>query len=278
MTKKVLIIIISIFLNCCCNNAQAQNTEILILKDGTEIYGIIEKSENGRVKITDTNGDTFIFSASEISGIMTIKEKNKLSKKAKYNASNNTLNSTNLSRKGKHQNWTSISISYIYSPLKLGAYKIDLHGISLEATRAFNLTNKLPIYFETGASIQWRHNSKPIIAYDFPINSQNDILLLNIPINLLYKHTFNQVIAIEPFIGISPYITIYEHNIISPYKKETYSLMKIFQMDFRFGCNLTFKNISLGVNYGIGLIKQAKIDNVDNKPFNTTTVSLKYIF
>lgn len=50
-------------------DAYAQDNEILRLKDGTEITGTIERLPDGSVRITNINGDIFIFSADEISQI-----------------------------------------------------------------------------------------------------------------------------------------------------------------------------------------------------------------
>lgn len=50
-------------------DAYAQDHEILRLKDGTEITGTIERLPDGGVRITDINGDIFVFSADEISQI-----------------------------------------------------------------------------------------------------------------------------------------------------------------------------------------------------------------
>lgn len=47
-------------------DAVAQDYEILRLKNGTEITGTIERLPDGSVRITDINGDIFVFSADEI--------------------------------------------------------------------------------------------------------------------------------------------------------------------------------------------------------------------
>lgn len=65
-------------------DANAQDYEILRLKDGTEITGTIEKLQNGGVRITDLNGDIFIFSADEILLITNQELKEKEEKKQKY--------------------------------------------------------------------------------------------------------------------------------------------------------------------------------------------------
>lgn len=64
-------------------DAYAQDHEILRLKDGTEITGTIERLPDGGVRITDLNGDIFIFSADEISFATNIEQKEKQAKSAK---------------------------------------------------------------------------------------------------------------------------------------------------------------------------------------------------
>ena len=56
-------------------DASAQEQEILQLKDGTEIVGIIERLPNGGARVTDINGDTFVFAADEIALIINAEQK-----------------------------------------------------------------------------------------------------------------------------------------------------------------------------------------------------------
>ena len=56
-------------------DASAQEQEILQLKDGTEIVGIIERLPNGGARVTDINGDTFVFAADEIALITNAEQK-----------------------------------------------------------------------------------------------------------------------------------------------------------------------------------------------------------
>ena len=58
-------------------DASAQEQEILQLKDGTEIVGIIERLPNGGARVTDINGDTFVFAADEIALITNAEQKAK---------------------------------------------------------------------------------------------------------------------------------------------------------------------------------------------------------
>ena len=55
--------------------ASAQDQEILQLKDGTEIVGVIERLPNGGARVTDINGDTFVFAADEIALITNAEQK-----------------------------------------------------------------------------------------------------------------------------------------------------------------------------------------------------------
>ena len=55
--------------------ASAQEQEILRLKDGTEIVGVIERLPNGGARVIDINGDTFVFTAEEIALITNAEQK-----------------------------------------------------------------------------------------------------------------------------------------------------------------------------------------------------------
>ena len=59
---------------------RAQEQEILRLKDGTEIVGVIERLPNGGARVTDINGDTFVFAADEIALITNAEQKAKQEK------------------------------------------------------------------------------------------------------------------------------------------------------------------------------------------------------
>ena len=63
--------------------ASAQEQEILQLKDGTEIVGVIERLPNGGARVTDSNGDTFVFAADEIALITNAEQKAKQEKAEK---------------------------------------------------------------------------------------------------------------------------------------------------------------------------------------------------
>ena len=55
--------------------ASAQDQEILRLKNGTEITGIIERLPDGGVRVTNADGDTFVFTADEIALITNAEQK-----------------------------------------------------------------------------------------------------------------------------------------------------------------------------------------------------------
>ena len=57
--------------------ASAQDQEILQLKNGTEITGIIERLPDGGVRVTNADGDTFVFTADEIALITNAEQKRK---------------------------------------------------------------------------------------------------------------------------------------------------------------------------------------------------------
>ncbi|HIZ85641.1 MAG TPA: hypothetical protein IAC04_04030 [Candidatus Coprenecus stercoravium] len=64
-------------------DASAQDQEIVKLKDGTEITGIIKRLPDGGVRVTDSNGDTFVFAADEIALITNAEQKAKQEKAEK---------------------------------------------------------------------------------------------------------------------------------------------------------------------------------------------------
>ena len=65
--------------------ASAQDQEILRLKNGTEITGIIERLPDGGVRVTNADGDTFVFTADEIALITNAEQKKKLWRIFRFN-------------------------------------------------------------------------------------------------------------------------------------------------------------------------------------------------
>ena len=74
--KKLIFTLCAVFCAAMFSfEASAQEQEILRLKDGTEIVGVIERLPNGGARVTDINGDTFVFAADEIALITNAEQK-----------------------------------------------------------------------------------------------------------------------------------------------------------------------------------------------------------
>lgn len=80
MRKLIFVLCATVCAFLCSFEANAQEQEILQLKDGTEITGVIERLPNGGARVTDINGDTFVFGPDEISMITNAKQKAKQEK------------------------------------------------------------------------------------------------------------------------------------------------------------------------------------------------------
>ena len=169
--------------------ASAQEQEILRLKNGTEITGIIERLPNGGARVTDINGDTFVFAADEIA----------LIKKAKQEKA----------EKRKNSGYAGIVEAGVGYSLNEGAY------FSAGMINAY----KFSPYFYLGVGVDFRTTyiwewydgygsqsfAVPVylhLRYSILGGRQNNKVSPFIACNIGYDVTTNTGMLLEPYVGI----------------------------------------------------------------------------
>ena len=201
------------------------------------------------------------------------------------------------SKNNDYGNYSKISVSYLPSKLKVdGGDSFKFQGFSLGWVEGINVAKEIPLFVEAGAALQFRTYSDELLDdYDYGYNSYSisekiNVLSLNIPVNLLYKLYVTKDFSIEPMFGID-----FRINLTRKYKltaddgtnseSESVNIFSDdmedvlgeaggrFQAGWHIGANLSYKKVTLGVNYGQDfneIFEECKVA--------TTTVSLGYSF
>ena len=159
--------------------------------------------------------------------------------------------------------------------------------------KGFSVTNRLPLYVETGAALQYRSHKEegnyggP--GYDY--SDKHKMFSLNIPVNLLYRFNVTDDFSVSPYFGLD-----FRINLTGKYSWETgmgqYNepqgedlnlfdedemgkdgVWKRFQAGWHIGTNFTYKKVSLGISYG-----QDFNEIVEDCKLSTTTVTLGFNF
>ena len=173
--------------------ASAQDQGILKLKDGTEITGIIERLPDGGARVTDINGDTFVFAADEIALITNAEQKAKQEK----------------AEKRKNSGYAGIVEAGVGYSLNGGAY------FSAGMINAY----KFSPYFYLGVGVDFRttsiwdwYNEYSSQSFAVPVylhlrysilgGRQNNKVSPFIACNIGYDVTTNTGMLLEPYVGI----------------------------------------------------------------------------
>lgn len=85
----------------------------------------------------------------------------------------------------------------------------DMNGFSLGYVQSFSIAKKLPLFFETGAGINFARysdsESDSETIYGYTISAENKwsttTLGLTIPLNVVYKININDKLALKPYTG-----------------------------------------------------------------------------
>ena len=152
--------------------AGAQEQEILRLKDGTEIVGIIERLPNGGARVTDINGDTFVFAADEIALITNAEQKAKQEK----------------AEKRKKSGYAGIVEAGIGYSLGVG---VDFRTTSIWDSYGYEYTYQsfaVPVYLH--------------LRYSILGGRQNNKVSPFIACNIGYDVTTNTGMLCEPYVGV----------------------------------------------------------------------------
>ena len=186
-------------------------------------------------------------------------------------SSNSSASSTSSSfdfTSVKTNGWSRIYVSYLPSKMKLDYDDADdfkFKGFQVGWLKGFGLTQRLPLYMEAGAAIQYRSykDEESDSYYDF--SQKCNLLSLNIPVNLLYRFNITDDISISPYFGLD-----FRINLLGKNKyEETYDgdtdswdgnlfddddmdneAWKRFQAGWHIGVGFDYRIIHIAVEYG----------------------------
>lgn len=186
-------------------------------------------------------------------------------------SSNSSASSTSSSfdfTSVKTNGWSRIYVSYLPSKMKLDYDDADdfkFKGFQVGWLKGFGLTQRLPLYMEAGAAIQYRSykDEESDSYYDF--SQKCNLLSLNIPVNLLYRFNITDDFSISPYFGLD-----FRINLLGKNKyEETYDgdtdswdgnlfddddmdneAWKRFQAGWHIGVGFDYRIIHIAVEYG----------------------------
>ena len=186
-------------------------------------------------------------------------------------SSNSSASSTSSSfdfTSVKTNGWSRIYVSYLPSKMKLDyddADDMKFKGFQVGWLKGFGLTQRLPLYMEAGAAIQYRSykDEESDSYYDF--SQKCNLLSLNIPVNLLYRFNIKDDFSISPYFGLD-----FRINLLGKNKyEETYDgdtdswdgnlfddddmdneAWKRFQAGWHIGVGFDYRIIHIAVEYG----------------------------
>ena len=186
-------------------------------------------------------------------------------------SSNSSASSTSSSfdfTSVKTNGWSRIYVSYLPSKMKLDyddADDMKFKGFQVGWLKGFGLTQRLPLYMEAGAAIQYRSykDEESDSYYDF--SQKCNLLSLNIPVNLLYRFNIKDDFSISPYFGLD-----FRINLLGKNKyEETYDgdtdswdvnlfddddmdneAWKRFQAGWHIGVGFDYRIIHIAIEYG----------------------------
>ena len=205
-------------------------------------------------------------------------------------SSNSSASSTSSSfdfTSVKTDGWSRIYVSYLPSKMKLDyddADDMKFKGFQVGWLKGFGLTQRLPLYMEAGAAIQYRSykDEESDSYYDF--SQKCNLLSLNIPVNLLYRFNIKDDFSISPYFGLD-----FRINLLGKIKyEETYDgdtdswdvnlfddddmdneAWKRFQAGWHIGVGFDYRIIHIAVEYGTDFNEIA-----EKSKFATTAITL----
>lgn len=205
-------------------------------------------------------------------------------------SSNSSASSTSSSfdfTSVKTNGWSRIYVSYLPSKMKLDYDDADdfkFKGFQVGWLKGFGLTQRLPLYMEAGAAIQYRSykDEESDSYYDF--SQKCNLLSLNIPVNLLYRFNIKDDFSISPYFGLD-----FRINLLGKNKyEETYDgdtdswdvnlfddddmdneAWKRFQAGWHIGVGFDYRIIHIAIEYGTDFNEIA-----EKSKFATTAITL----
>ena len=247
--------------------AGAQDQGILKLKDGTEITGIIERLPDGGVRVTNADGDTFVFSSDDIARVSYGKSKEPGEKRT-FGLSVGYVGKQLKDNDGEKYPWCSAKDeSGSSAALRLGLYWAPEFrwGLGLQTGLYYEMS--MSKVSEDGVSVSMSEHA------------------LSIPLRVQYRYEIIRDLSVFIYTGPSFDISM-AYNIKASYMGETekYSIyddsdMSRFHLQWGVGAGVRWKGLQLMLGGDWGLTKVFKgedpYETKLNKPFS---ISLTYLF
>lgn len=171
--------------------------------------------------------------------------------------SNSTIGTTTNSTA---ETWSGLRVSYKPITMEIDDEEEDMTGFSIDYVFSFKLSETTPLFLETGIGYQYASWDE---SYD---DESMEIMLhsLNAPLNIGYKHQFNNDISIMPFAGINlrgNLVGSMVHELGDYYDNEEEEAdlfddddmedpWKRFQLGWQIGIGLNFNKFYAGISYG----------------------------
>lgn len=171
---------------------------------------------------------------------------------------NSGSNSTIGTTTNTAETWSGLRVSYKPITMEMDDEEEDMTAFSIDYVFSFKLSETTPLFLETGIGYQYASWDE---SYD---EESMEIMLhsLNIPLNVGYKHQFNNDISIMPFAGINLRGNlvgnmVYEDDYYD--EEEEVDLFddddmddpwKRFQIGWQIGVGLNFNKFYAGISYG----------------------------
>ena len=177
--------------------ASAQEQEILRLKNGTEITGIIERLPDGGVRVTNADGDTFVFTADEIALITNAEQKAKQEKAEKR-------------KKSGYAGIVEAGIGYslnggvYFSAGMINAYKFSPYfylGVGVDVRTTSMKDWKYNYSFQSFAMPIYLHLRYSILG-GRPNNKVSPFIAFNVGYNVIPAGNRRPGILFEPYAGV----------------------------------------------------------------------------
>lgn len=197
----------------------------------------------------------------------------------------------------KTDGWSRIYVSYLPSKVKFDyddADDMKFKGFQVGWLKGFGLTQRLPLYMEAGAALQYRsykdEESDSYGGYEVSYSDKYNMLSLNIPVNLLYRFNITDDFSISPYFGLDFRINLLgkeklEYTANGETESEDFNLFdkgdmeelyesdeavwKRFQAGWHIGVGVDYRIIHIAVEYGTDFNEFA-----EKSKFATTAITL----
>ncbi len=125
---------------------------------------------------------------------------------------NSTGSANSSTSSSEVPSWKGLRLSYDRTFVNQDwedAEKCDMNGFTISYVQSFQLSKKLPLFFETGLGLNFARYSDSESAsedfYDYTISAENKwsttTMGLSIPLNIVYAFAINEKITLKPYTG-----------------------------------------------------------------------------